>query len=145
MTNQKDYLTPKSLLLISQIIEVAVRATPDMVLKIVRAAVLSSPDEAAPTIVRAAIASLKNPDKLAAATPDSTARSFKEYKDFKQVADNPSDLTPAEQIVQTALAANPNLDPETLTKAVSQFSPPIDDPNPPHFAIWPPILPPVSQ
>jgi len=141
--------TPKSSLLIAEIIEAAMKATPDMVLKIVRAAILASPDEAAPAIVRAAVASLKDPNKqLAAASPDSV-NTFKEFKDFKQVADNtPDGLTPAEQIVQTALAANPNLDADTLTTAATQglstlgSTPP---PNDAHFAIWPPVLPLVSQ
>jgi len=142
--------TPKSSLLIAQIIEAAVKATPDMVLKIVRAAILASPNEAAPAIVRAAVASLKNPDELATASATSdTGRSYKEYKDFKQVADNnPEGLTPAEQIVQTALAANPSLDAGGLTTAATQglkilTSTPGD--NGAHFAIWPPILPPVSK
>ena len=136
--------TPKSSLLIAEIVEAAVRATPDMVLKIVRAAVLSSPDEAAPAIVRAAVISIGDRKVLADSTPEGS-RSFKEYKDFKQVAP-PEDLTPAERIVQEALNANPNLDPHTLTKVVTQIPPqPPEDPNPPHFAIWPPILPLVSQ
>jgi len=143
--------TPKSSLLIAQIVEVAVKATPDMTLRIVRAAVQSSPDEAAPAIVRAAVASLQNPTELAAATPDATksSKGYKEYKDFKQVTyNNPDGLTPAEQIVQTALAANPNLDPSALTTAATQglqISTNIPPDNDSHYAIWPPILPVVSQ
>ncbi|MEI8340228.1 MAG: hypothetical protein WCH43_01675 [Verrucomicrobiota bacterium] len=143
--------TPKSSLLISQIIEVSVKATPDVVLKIVRAAVLASPDEAAPVIVRAAVSSIMNPNELADVSPE-TAKAYKEYKgykDFKQVPDAaPDGLTPAEKIVQAALAANPNLNPGILTTAASQglqilTSIPVD--NDAHYAIWPPVLPLVSQ
>lgn len=131
--------TPKSSLLIGQIIEAAVKATPDMVLKIVHAAVLCSPDEAAPSIVRAALLSLPDQNHLPEPASD-TLKSFKEYKDFKQVASSPDNLTPAERIVQEALAANPNLDPNVLTTSIS--TPPD---NPSHFAIWPPIIPVVSK
>ena len=143
---------PKSSLLISQIVETAAKATPDMILKIVRAAIQASPDEAAAGIVRAAVSSLKNPNELATVAAESgeaTPRTYKEFKDFKQVADTaPEGGTPAEQIVKTALAANPNLDPGMLTTAASQglqilTSIPVN--NDAHYAIWPPIVPVVSK
>ena len=130
--------TPKSSLVIALIIEAAAKATPDMILKIVRAAILCSPNEAAPAIVRAAVASLKNTGELADASPDNTVKSFKEFKDFKQVESMPDGLTTPEKIVQTALQANPNLDADTLTQAATNI--PVD--NHAHFSIWPPVWPP---
>ena len=140
--------TPKSPLIIAQIIEAATKATPDMVLKIVRAAILCSPKEAAPAIVRAAVASLKNPGELAEASPDTVKaiKGFKEFKDFKQVGERlPDGLTTPEKIVQTALQADPSLDADTLTQAATQGNQiltniPVD--NGAHYAIWPPVWPP---
>jgi len=139
---------PPSLLLISEIIEAAVKATPDAVLKIVRAAILNSPNEAAPTIVETAVASLKNPDQLVSTDAGTQNTDYKGFKDFKTVNAPDQSSTPAEQIVQTALQANPSLDASSLQTAANnglQVLTDIPVPNDSHFAIWPPLVPLISQ
>lgn len=142
---------PPSSLLIAQIVEAAVKATPDSVLKIVKAAVHASPQEAAPAIVRSAVASLPNPDELGDLSSEPQQVSLKGFKDwdYKDTAPAKNDATtPAEKILQAALQADPNLDPTVLQTAVNQgleiqTSTPVD--NSSHFAIWPPVVPLVSH
>jgi len=146
---------PPSGVLISEIVQAAVKATPDAVLKIVRAAILNSPDEAGASIVKSAILAVKNPNGISeVASADSSGKQqtdykgFKEFKEFKTVSQPEQDKSLADRIIQTAIQANPSLDLEALKVAVNQglqifANTPLE--NDSHFAIWPPLVPLVSQ
>lgn len=130
---------PPTKILISEIIEAAIKATPDALLKIVKAAIGASPAYARFTIIRAAAAISPNPDELLELNNTHSqvaagSHDFKNYKDYKSVPDYKE-------------FSDNSADPELLDalnqgKQISEITPPNNDS---HYVLWPPDIPLVSR
>jgi hypothetical protein len=131
---------PVSKVLISEIVEAAVQATPDAMLKIVRAAIGVSPADARFTIIRAAAATSPDPDALldlnhVHVKKISDYKNFKDFKslpDYQEFGDNSPGSAPDPELVD---ALNQG-------KQIGSVTPPV---NISTFVLWPPDLPVVSR
>lgn len=104
---------------VAQVVYFAVKATPAVVLEIVRASVKAAPKETAQAIVKAAVKALPNPKDTAEMPAKDNPSGY--TKDGKDAGDDSDEVLPiGEAIAQAAQQADPTLSLSTLLTTVNQ-------------------------